>query len=56
MLWGFGSAWMYHVLAGIRHMLMDLGYGESLPAGRYSAIAVMVLAGIAIIFLGVWIW
>ena len=48
----FGSAWIYHVLAGIRHMLMDLGLGEGLEAGRYSAIMVIVLAVISTIFLG----
>lgn len=54
--WGFGSAWMYHVIAGIRHMLMDIGIGESLVVGRRSAVIVIALAAISTLFLGVWIW
>lgn len=54
--WAFGSAWMYHVIAGIRHMLMDFGLGESLVAGKRSAVLVIVLAVITTLFLGIWIW
>lgn len=55
-LWAFGSAWAYHVMAGIRHMLMDTGLGESVDAGRRSAIIVIALAVLSTIFLGMWIW
>lgn len=55
-LWGFGSAWAYHVMAGIRHMVMDIGLGESLEAGRRSAVVVISLAVLSTIFLGMWIW
>jgi succinate dehydrogenase / fumarate reductase cytochrome b subunit len=54
--WGFGSAWSYHVMAGIRHMLMDIGIGEGLEAGRRSAVLVIALAVISTLFLGMWIW
>lgn len=55
-LWVFSAAVVYHLLAGIRHMIMDLGYGESLCTGRRSAILVISLAVILTIFLGIWIW
>lgn len=55
-LWGFVSALAYHLLAGIRHMLADIGLGEQLPAGRWSAYTVLVLALGAIIILGILIW
>ncbi|MFT4059035.1 MAG: succinate dehydrogenase, cytochrome b556 subunit [Legionella sp.] len=55
-LWAFGAALIYHVLAGIRHMIMDMGFGEHLCAGRRSAVLVIVLAVILTIFLGLWIW
>lgn len=54
--WAFSSAWAYHVIAGIRHMLMDFGYGESLAAARRSAIFIIVLAVISTVLLGIWIW
>jgi succinate dehydrogenase / fumarate reductase cytochrome b subunit len=55
-LWGFSSALVYHILAGIRHMIMDLGFGEHLCAGRRTAILVIALAVISTIVLGIWIW
>ena len=55
-VWAFGAAMIYHLLAGIRHLLMDIGLGEHLNAGRNSAILVIILAVILTIFLGIWIW
>ena len=55
-VWAFGTALVYHLLAGIRHLLMDIGLGEHLDAGRHTAILVIVLAIILTIFLGIWIW
>lgn len=56
LLWLFSAALAYHFFAGLRHLLMDLGYGESLEAGRRSAILVLVLSVIATLLLGIWIW
>lgn len=55
-LWAFGAAMIYHILAGFRHILMDMGIGEHLCAGRRTAILVIALAVISTIFLGIWIW
>lgn len=55
-LWAFSAAMGYHILAGIRHLLMDMGFGEHLHAARCTAILVIVLALILTIFLGFWIW
>ncbi|KTD33143.1 succinate dehydrogenase cytochrome b556 subunit C [Legionella nautarum] len=56
LLWVFSAALVYHILAGIRHMIMDLGYGEEVKEGRQTAIWVIALAVILTIFLGIWIW
>lgn len=37
----------HHMLAGIRHLLMDIGAGASLAAARVSAFAVIALAVLA---------
>lgn len=55
LLWAFSTAFIYHIFAGIRHLLMDMGIGEHLETGRRSALVVIVLAIIAAIFLGIWI-
>ena len=55
MLWGFSTALMYHVTAGIRHLIMDMGFGEHLIAARRSAFFVIILSVLIAISLGVWI-
>jgi succinate dehydrogenase / fumarate reductase cytochrome b subunit len=56
MLWAFSAALIYHLLAGIRHLLMDMGYGEHLSSGRHSANLVIALSIILTFFAGIWIW
>lgn len=56
LLFAFASAWVLHLIAGIRHLLMDLGWGEQVASGRKSAIFSMGLAALGIILLGVWLW
>lgn len=46
----------YHVFAGIRHLIMDLGIGESLRAGRASAVIVFIATFSLVIILGIWLW
>ena len=56
LLWAFSSALILHLMAGIRHILMDCGFGEQLIAGRRSAVTVIFLSIILIALLGVWLW
>lgn len=56
LVWVFLAAFFYHLIAGIRHLMMDLGFGESLNAGRISAILVMLLGVVMTILVGVWLW
>lgn len=55
-LWILLAATIGHFFAGIRHLLMDIGIGESLKGGRSSAYIVLVLTAVAAILLGMWIW
>ena len=55
-VWFFVSGLLYHLVAGIRHLLMDLGVGESHKGGRVGATVVLVISAILIIGLGVWLW
>ena len=52
---GFFIAAGYHFLAGIRHIIMDFGWFESLPAARISAKILMVLLLAGIILGGWWL-
>ncbi len=49
------SLFVYHVLAGIRHMLMDYGIGESKSAARLSSIIVFIIFLILFIIMGKYI-
>ena len=53
LLWSFSAAYIYHILAGVRHLLIDLGIGEHLDASRRNAKFLIILAIILIIFVGI---
>ena len=55
-LWVVLSALWYHLIAGIRHLLMDWGVGETKSGGKIGAHITLVLAVIAIVLTGVWLW
>jgi succinate dehydrogenase / fumarate reductase cytochrome b subunit len=55
-VWIFLSAVSYHVIAGVRHLIMDLGFGEEMCAAKASSMAVLVLGVLVTIFWGLWIW
>ncbi|WP_017445580.1 succinate dehydrogenase, cytochrome b556 subunit [Gayadomonas joobiniege] len=54
--WGTLTALGYHVLAGLRHLVMDLGHWENLESGNLSAKIVVVLAVVLSVIAGVWVW
>lgn len=56
LLWVLSVAVFGHLFAGIRHLLMDAGAGESLTAGRTSAWIVLIATIVVAILLGIWIW
>lgn len=55
-LWAFLVALIYHLLAGIRHLFMDIGIGETLSGSRRTVITVFVLTLILIVLTGWWLW
>ncbi len=50
------SALVFHILAGVRHLFMDLGYFEELDTGNASAKLSMVLWVAISAAVGVWLW
>jgi succinate dehydrogenase / fumarate reductase cytochrome b subunit len=55
-LWIFASALCYHILAGMRHLLMDVGLGEHLKCARTSALLVIGLGVVSTLLIGIWLW
>lgn len=54
--WALVTLLFYHLVAGVRHLIMDAGFGESLKAGRVGAYAVMALTVVFFVLAGFWIW
>jgi succinate dehydrogenase / fumarate reductase cytochrome b subunit len=50
------SLLIYHVIVGIRHIVMDMGHWEELDAGNKSAIVSFVLWFVLTVVVGVVLW
>lgn len=46
----------YHLVAGIKHLIMDAGIGETLAGGRRFAWATLLLSAALTAVMVVWIW
>ncbi len=55
-VWGLLSALLYHLVAGIRHLIMDTGHGETLEGGKLGSKIVIAVSVVLILLAGVWIW
>ncbi|MCL1113018.1 MULTISPECIES: succinate dehydrogenase cytochrome b556 subunit [Shewanella] len=55
-LWGILTALGYHLLGGIRHLIMDTGRWEELTSGVASAKATFALAAVLSVIAGIWVW
>ena len=55
-VWGVLAALIYHSVAGVKHLIMDLGYGETLEGGVAGAKLVFVVSAVLIVLVGVLIW
>jgi len=55
-IWGLLSALLYHLVAGLRHLIMDMGIGETLEGGKLGSKIVLAISVVLIVLAGVWIW
>lgn len=55
-IWGTLTALAYHLIGGIRHLMMDMGHFEELESGDISAKAVIALTVVLSVLAGVAIW
>ncbi len=54
--WGIATLLSYHSLAGVKHLVMDAGIGETMQGGITGAKIVFLAAAIASVFWGVVLW
>jgi succinate dehydrogenase / fumarate reductase cytochrome b subunit len=50
------SALTFHILGGLRHLVMDMGHWEELESGNNSAKAIIVLWIVLTLVVGVVLW
>ena len=55
-LWAILAGFIFHIIAGCKHLLMDMGIGETLEGGQRGAKIVVVLSVVLILAAGYWIW
>jgi succinate dehydrogenase / fumarate reductase cytochrome b subunit len=55
-IWALLSALAYHMVAGVKHLVLDMGFGETREGGPLGAKLVIVVSVILVAMLGVWVW
>lgn len=55
-LWLILAGFIYHFIAGLKHLLMDAGYFETLEGANLLAKIVIGSSAVLILLAGVWIW
>lgn len=55
-IWGILTALAYHLIGGLRHLIMDFGFWEELQSGTLSAQLSFVATALLAVLAGVWLW
>jgi succinate dehydrogenase / fumarate reductase cytochrome b subunit len=55
-LWAILAGAAYHASAGVKHLIMDFGVGETMEGGVLGARLVIASAVVLTLMAGVWIW
>ena len=55
-LWAILAGVAYHTVAGIKHLIMDFGLGESMEGGILGARIVIISSIVLTLLGGIWIW
>ena len=54
--WAVIACLIYHFIAGCKHLLMDLGIGETNEGAQIGSRLVVAFSAVGILIAGVWIW
>lgn len=55
-IWALIAGLIYHALAGVKHLVMDFGIGETMAGGILGVRIVVALSALLIVLAGIWIW
>lgn len=60
--WGKLAVWAvlvglsYHAAAGVKHLVMDAGIGETMKGGETGSKLVLAVTAIMVLLTGLWVW
>ena len=55
-VWAVLVGLSYHSVAGVKHLFMDAGIGESMEGGETGAKLVLAATAILVVLTGLWVW
>ncbi len=55
-VWVVMAGLIYHTVAGVKHLIMDLGIGETLEGGTRGAQITFGVSAVLIFLAGLWLW
>jgi succinate dehydrogenase / fumarate reductase cytochrome b subunit len=55
-LWAVLAGLIYHSVAGVKHLVMDMGYGETYEGGVLGSRITFAVSAVLIALAGVWVW
>jgi succinate dehydrogenase / fumarate reductase cytochrome b subunit len=53
--WGLLSALAYHFVAGMKHLVMDMGFGETLEGAQFAAKITLFFSAALIALAAIWV-
>lgn len=54
--WVLFVPFCFHLVAGVRHLLSDIHIGDTLKAGKTTAVLTFIISIVLFILAGVWLW
>ena len=55
-VWAVLSGLIYHSVAGVKHLIMDMGYGETYEGGVLGSRITFLVSAVMIALAGFWVW
>lgn len=55
-VWAVLAGLIYHSVAGVKHLIMDMGYGETYEGGVLGSRITFLVSAVMIALAGLWIW
>ncbi|MEE8056967.1 MAG: succinate dehydrogenase, cytochrome b556 subunit [Pseudomonadales bacterium] len=55
-IWAVLAVLIYHTVVGVKHLMMDIGFGETLEGGIAAAKLALLVVAVLIVLVGAYLW